>query len=37
MQFLNCLYIAFMIPFEIGFDYPMNTGAIICEAISLGL
>ena len=37
MQFLNCLYIAVMIPFEIAFDYPMNMGAIIGEAISLGL
>ena len=35
IQFINVLYIAFMIPFAIAFDYPMNTSAITIEVVSL--
>ena len=37
LQFINILYIAFMIPFSVAFDYPMNVGAIVFESVSLGL
>ena len=37
IEFFNLLYIAFMIPFSLAFDYPMNAGAIAFESVSLCL
>lgn len=35
VQFINLLYISFMIPFAVSFDYPMNASAITIEVVSL--
>jgi hypothetical protein len=35
VQMVNVLYIAFMVPFSVGFEYPMNTVSITLESISL--
>jgi hypothetical protein len=37
VQFINCLYIAFTIPFIIAFNDGMETGEITIEAISICL
>ena len=36
-QFINILYVAFMVPFLIAFDFGMETAEITLEAVSLCL